>query len=214
MDWSAPVDLYCERLTPGLWAEPLNAASNLAFVVAGVWLFRHFSERPGATPLRGLALLIVLIGLCSGAFHIFATRWASALDVGSIALFIYGFVVGFVHLVIGVRWALAWLAAPAFWAFGLLVQAPFAPAAFNGSVPYFPALAGIALMGTGLAACQRPGAGLFGLATLVFLVSIALRSVDLALCPNWPWGTHWAWHLLNGLTLTCVTLGLGRASAR
>jgi hypothetical protein len=26
-----PIDAYCERLGPGLWAEPLNALTNLAF---------------------------------------------------------------------------------------------------------------------------------------------------------------------------------------
>ena len=31
MDLNAPLLLYCERLGPGLWAEPLNAVSNLAF---------------------------------------------------------------------------------------------------------------------------------------------------------------------------------------
>lgn len=25
------IDIYCERLGPGLWAEPLNALTNAAF---------------------------------------------------------------------------------------------------------------------------------------------------------------------------------------
>lgn len=35
------VDLYCERLAPGLFGEPLNLLSNLAFLVASgllLWL--------------------------------------------------------------------------------------------------------------------------------------------------------------------------------
>jgi hypothetical protein len=34
------VDGYCERVAPGLWGEPLNAVSNIAFLVAAVavWL--------------------------------------------------------------------------------------------------------------------------------------------------------------------------------
>lgn len=31
MDWMLYVDLYCERTAPGVWNEPLNALSNLAF---------------------------------------------------------------------------------------------------------------------------------------------------------------------------------------
>ena len=45
----------------------------------------------------------------------------------------------------------------------------------------------------------------------LFLVSLGLRSVDLTWCQSWVWGTHWAWHLLNGVVLGLVTLGLARA---
>lgn len=31
MDWNGYLDLYCERLIPGFWGEPLNAVSNAAF---------------------------------------------------------------------------------------------------------------------------------------------------------------------------------------
>jgi hypothetical protein len=37
MNWTQAVDIYCERLGPGLWAEPLNAVTNVAFFVAA-WL--------------------------------------------------------------------------------------------------------------------------------------------------------------------------------
>ena len=74
MDLSAPVDLYCERLGPGLFAEPLNALSNLAFLGASAWLLLL---RPGAdsSPWYGrvLAVLLFLIGLASLSFHLFAT---------------------------------------------------------------------------------------------------------------------------------------------
>ncbi len=216
MNWLEPVDLYCERFGPGLFAEPLNALSNLAFVAASLWLLaalpREFvAPRKPPVVLEVLAGLVLLIGVCSAAFHVFATRWAQALDVGSIGLFIYFFVICYAHYVLDVRWPLAWIAAPAFWAFGMFVQGPFDPGDFNGSVVYFPALAGIALMGAGLAWRRRRGAAEFGLASVVFTISIGLRSVDLAWCSGWVWGTHWTWHLLNGVTLALATLGLARA---
>lgn len=34
MDWTAPVDICCERLDASFWAEPLNAVSNLAFMIS------------------------------------------------------------------------------------------------------------------------------------------------------------------------------------
>ena len=36
MNWTAYVDGYCERVAPGLWGEPLNAVTNLAFVLAAI----------------------------------------------------------------------------------------------------------------------------------------------------------------------------------
>lgn len=216
MDWLAPVDLYCERFGPSLFAEPFNAASNLAFVAAGLWLLaslpRRFEAGKVPAPFEVLAAMIALIGICSGAFHVFATQWSQALDVGSIGLFIYFFVACFARYALGVRWAFAWLAAPAFWAFGVIVQGPFERGAFNGSVVYFPAWAGIALMAVGLASQRRPGAGLFAMATVLFTASISLRSVDLQWCGQWVWGTHWAWHVLNAGVLSLVILGLVQAT--
>jgi len=34
------IDLYCERLGPGIWAEPINALTNLAFLVAAFAAWR------------------------------------------------------------------------------------------------------------------------------------------------------------------------------
>jgi hypothetical protein len=216
--WTAPVDLYCERFGPGLFAEPLNALSNLAFIGAGLWLMvalpRRLAGRSVPWMHELLAGLILLIGLGSAAFHTFATRWAEVLDMAFIGLFIHLFVVVYAHDVMDVRWTFAWLAAPAFMAFGIIVTGPFEPGDFNGSVGYFPALAGLLLMGAGLLAQRRPGAGWFLGSALVFAISLSLRSVDLDWCPRWPWGTHWAWHLLNALTLSLALLGLSAAYER
>jgi len=139
------IDLYCERLSPGLWAEPANALSNLAFFAAALWLWRR-AEIRAARALQVLVALIALIGVCSGAFHLAGQIWAEILDVGSITLFILCFVVFFLREVFGLRWWLAALGAPGFILFGRLVVLPFAPGSFNGSVDYFPALFGLALM--------------------------------------------------------------------
>ena len=212
MSWLTSIDLYCERFDPGLFSEPLNAVSNLAFIAAGMGLLsylpRLFAPLRPPVSLEILSGLVVLIGICSGAFHVFAMKWAELLDVLSIALFIYSFVVCLARYALSFRWGMAWIAAPMFWAFGVLVTAPFDPSSFNGSVGYFPMLAGLALIGIGLAIERSAGARYFGLATSLFLVSLSLRSVDLAWCGNWVWGTHWAWHLLNAAVLTLATLGL------
>ncbi len=86
------IDLYCERLGPGLWAEPLNAVTNLAFILAGILLVAAL--RRAEPPVRrdpailGLVALVFLVGIGSGLFHTFATVWAVLADVIPVALFI------------------------------------------------------------------------------------------------------------------------------
>ncbi|MEG4207359.1 hypothetical protein QUA20_25970 [Microcoleus sp. Pol7_A1] len=87
------IDLYCERLIPGLWSEPLNAISNVSFIIAAwaIWQLaqRHHKISPGIWILIALA---TSIGIGSFLFHTFATRWANLLKVIPILLFQLGFI--------------------------------------------------------------------------------------------------------------------------
>lgn len=68
------VDLYCERLGPGLLAEPLNAITNLAFFIAAWLLWRQ--SRIAGSLTGGVILLLALLvafGVGSSLFHTFAT---------------------------------------------------------------------------------------------------------------------------------------------
>jgi hypothetical protein len=38
-------------------------------------------------------------------------------------------------------------------------------------------------------------------AALIFSLSLFFRSIDGAVCPAWPAGTHFLWHILNALVL-------------
>ena len=78
MDWTAPVDGYCERLGPGLRAEPLNAVTNLAFLAGAFWLWPRMR---GDGAARVLCVSLALIGIGSGLFHTVAERWAGLADV-------------------------------------------------------------------------------------------------------------------------------------
>jgi hypothetical protein len=42
-------------------------------------------------------------------------------------------------------------------------------------------------------------------AAFVFAISLSLRQLDLPLCSDWRWGTHFLWHLLNAVTLGLTT---------
>lgn len=203
MDLNAPLLLYCERLGPGLWAEPLNAVSNLAFFGFAwkLWRENRGGEPRIAARLRLLAGLIALVGAASLTFHTLATRWANLLDVGFIGIF------NVVYLVIFLREIAQWprpgaLAAAAGFVLLDRAGAMLLPAGLlNGSGFYLPALATLAAL-TAYALRIAPAAGRMMLAAaLVFLVSLAARTLDRSLCDVWPWGTHFVWHLLNAWVL-------------
>lgn len=212
MAWTDPVDIYCERLSPGLWAEPFNALSNLGFILAGLWLLQRATRRGEPAAVRALSVLIVLIGVGSAAFHTFATHWAELLDVAFIGLFIYWFVACYARYRWGAPWWLALLCMGAFHCLGWLLTSRFAPSAFNGSVAYLPALTGLLVFGLLTAWKDRlHRAHHFFAAALVFALSLSLRTLDQEWCTRWPYGTHWAWHLLNALTLSLATLGISHS---
>lgn len=62
------MDHYCERMGPGFWAEPFNALTNLAFLIAATaMLVRQRSAR--LEELFVLALLTASVGIGSFMFH-------------------------------------------------------------------------------------------------------------------------------------------------
>lgn len=212
MSWRDPVDLYCERTDPGLWAEPLNAVTNLAFVVAGAWLIWRYRREPRLVGVQVLGGLIIGIGLGSGAFHVFAERWAEWADVGAITLTLLVYVCLWLRGIIDLAWRWAWLGAPAFILWTVAVGAVIPPQALNGSAGYAPPLLALLLL-AGLQRYRgRPGAAMLVAAAGCFTVSLSFRSADLALCPSWPSGTHFLWHLLNAVTLTLACRALAAGS--
>ncbi len=82
------IDLYCERIGPGFWAEPANALTNLAFPVVA-WASWRMIRRSGTGSIgpSWLVALVISIGIGSFLFHTFATGWAQVLDVVPILLF-------------------------------------------------------------------------------------------------------------------------------
>ena len=196
MDWFAPVDGYCERLGAGLWAEPVNALTNLAFIIAGLAMMARCRQmRMG----QALAAVLVVIGLGSGLFHIFANRLTGLLDVLPILGFILLYIFAATRDFWGARGWVAGLAAAGFIPFAALTAPLFAMVPVLGvSAGYWPVVAMVLIyagllrgdVGRGLAI----GAGML-------TVSLVARSLDTVLCDELPIGTHFLWHLLNAAML-------------
>lgn len=204
---------YCERTDPSFWAEPLNALSNGAFLLAalgGLVLLRRAGGADGAAAL--LIALVFAIAAGSFLFHTMPQRWTLLADVVPIQLFAFFYFGLALRRFFRLSAAAAILGTLAFLAASSALAAVLGlrlPPALRGSAGY----AGFvfALFGVAAALALRGQAGAIarqiGLAGLVFALSLALRSLDGALCLRVPLGLHWAWHLLNATVLYLLLRG-------
>lgn len=198
---------YCERGSDAFWAEPLNAVSNSAFLVAallGLALYRRAGRRDGPAAL--LIGLVFAIGIGSFLFHTMPQRWTLLADVIPIQLFAFSYFGLALWRFLGLRPVVAIAGTLAFLAASLALSAglaPLLPAPMRGSAGYASFV--LALFGVALALRQKEGssagAGLIGAAGLVFALSLTFRSLDQSLCQVLPSGVHWLWHLLNATVL-------------
>lgn len=223
MDLGQKIYMYCERgQDPSFWAEPFNAATNAAFLIAAVAAARDYAAAPseGRTPAAALLVaLTFVIGTGSFLFHTFATRWASLADMIPIAVFMLAYFGFLLRRFLGCGWVVVVIGLVAFYASirfagtlqcrqaGLLpITAAAGARCLNGTIGYVPAF--LALLGSTavLAVRRHPAWRLLSLAALVFLVSMTFRTLDLELCDlvragGRARGTHFLWHMLNALTL-------------
>lgn len=194
------IDLYCERVGAGLWAEPINTLSNISFFLSG-WAAWYLADRRKVLSNTILLLisLLLAIGVGSSLFHTFATPLTKLLDIIPIALFQIAYLWIYSKRVIKLK-NLTLVLLIVLLLGSILVTFQFSQIA-NGSITYAPGI-GI-LLGLGLYHWQQLKQERFLIlrATGVFFLALGFRSVDLALCPYWAIGTHFLWHLLNGVML-------------
>lgn len=198
---------YCERLDGGFWAEPLNAVTNAAFLVAalaGFWLWRRQGGRDAVTLV--LIGLVFAIGIGSFLFHTIPNRWTLLADIVPIQLFAFGYFAFALHRFIGLPGAITALGTLAFFGLALGLSAagrallPTGMAGSAGYAAFLLGLIGVALVMSPTVAL-RDQSRLLAFAACVFAMSLTMRSIDNALCGSLPLGTHWLWHLLNALVL-------------
>ena len=238
MDLGGKIFAYCERgLDPSFWGEPLNALSNLGFILAGVLAFRELAARPageGKAFRYALVVLVFIIGIGSFLFHTYAEPWAATADVAPIGLFMLAYFAYALYRFVALP---VWIIPPALMGFAFAInqamqvqcwrgQVGFSLAApalentscLNGSIGYLPALAAMLAIGGLLAARRHPTAPYVLAASLVFMVSLTFRTMDRLWCQEIGLlgraiGTHFLWHLLNSTTLYLLLLAAVRHGA-
>jgi hypothetical protein len=201
------IDLYCERLGPGLWAEPLNALTNIGFLVVAFASW-HLARRSGAvtTPIAVLVALMVAVGIGSALFHTFATPWARVLDVVPILLFQLSFLWLYARRVVTLSRRTGLLAVAGVLALALVAR--LFPSLLNGSLTYVPALLVLTGLGVDHLRATRPAPAIVIAAAGLFALSILVRAVDQGVCAHFELGTHFLWHILNAAVLYLAFRGL------
>jgi hypothetical protein len=212
MNWSDKVFRYCERgADPAFWAEPLNAVSNVAFLIAAVaaaWRMRavwRADAAAGAAPdnarwrgsdraVAGLIALVFAIGVGSFLFHTVATRWARLADVIPIVVFMLAYLMFALRHFLALSWAAIAGSIAVFLAATASASAFSCPSSLvsvtayarepclKETLGYAPALAALLLV-AGAIRRQHPAARNLLTAAGVFVVAMLLRWTDRGSCP-------------------------------
>lgn len=206
INWTQPIDIYCERMDVSFWAEPINALTNTAFFVTAFLIWRFQSK-----PANQFAVLIALIGLGSFAFHTWANRLTAVMDVAAIGFYLIAFA-----YCIPRQWnwhSRLMSGASILFLFGCITLSSLIVNNLKADFPWLPSGlylgAWLALTAyAGITQKENPSAARwFWIAVVIFPSSLLFRQLDNVWCDA-TGGTHWLWHILNAVVLFACTRGL------
>lgn len=207
--------LICERNGgDGIWAEPLNALSNIAFIIVAMALLRYYRKHPDIKgfwlyDIHLLTFLVLCIGVCSTVFHMVPSAQTEVIDTIPIVLFINIFFVSTVIRITNCNWLETIVCYLAFAGFTHIVVTHF-PNALNDSIGYLSTMAALCVIALYLNIKRRSSARAFLLAALLGVISLFFRAIDSGVCDVFPFGSHFMWHILNASLIYVVMLQLIR----
>jgi hypothetical protein len=201
------LDLYCERTSFGLWAEPVNTLSNISFFVSALAAYRlAFRRHQLFSSIKLLIILLIAIGIGSILFHTFATHWANWLDVIPIALFQIVYLWTYVRYVTKLNNLYTLLIIVTFICFIILAR-QFTHI-LNRSIVYAPSLLVLLILGLYHYLKGKTGRTSLLIASFLFFLSLFFRTIDQNACLYISIGTHFLWHILNGVLLFLLVRSL------
>ena len=201
------MDVYCERVGPGLLAEPLNAVTNISFLLAA-WAAWVLAKRTGALSagVRALIAIAASVGIGSILWHTYPTPLTLILDIVPILVFIIWYIWLYTRNVLGMRSRFAVACAAAF-LLATFVAIQYSDV-LHGALVYVPGLMVPLVLGV-FHARERIVARFTLLAAAgVYMAALYFRTIDNEVCPVLPIGTHYLWHILIGLVTYLVMRNL------
>lgn len=202
------IDIYCERVSSDLFAEPINFLSNIAFIIAFYILLRRlkdlsFSDKALKNYSIILTYIILFIGLGSFLFHAFGNLWSAFADTLPIMIFILFYLYIAVRFYLEQTKLVSVVALIIFLSLNILLGY----AGIEEISSYLTAL--FAMLFISAVSLVRKelviSRGLFN-ASLIFIISLTSRQLDAFACNYIPFGTHLIWHILNAILLYSLVL--------
>jgi len=194
---------YCERLSPYFWAEPINAISNIFFLVAAFFAYRYLKSRVNEKEVyvfsMTLIVLLICIGMGSFSWHTLANRPSELADVIPITLFIYVYLVAFLRVILKKGYGTIFMSLSVFTVINYFFNNYIDADTFNGSLSYAPALSFLFILAYLIR--EEEHIKMFIRIIFVFCISLLFRSIDFVMCEYISFGTHFLWHVLNAIVL-------------
>lgn len=201
MDWLQEIDGYCERVSPAYWAEPVNAVTNAAFLIAAFVMWRRV--RGQGMPLAMLLVVVLAaIGVGSYLFHTHAQVWAAMADVLPILLYILIYIFAINRDVWHMRPLVAGILTALFIPYAAATVPLFQLVpGLGGSAAYAPVPLLILIYAYLLRRRVPDTARGLAIGAVILIASITFRALDEPICGQIPLGTHFMWHILNAIML-------------
>lgn len=202
------IDIYCERVSSDIFAEPINFITNLAFIIVCILLYRQYKKRVFHSKVIQyysliLIILILIIGIGSLLFHLLGTVLSAIADVLPIMIFII------LYLYLSVRFFLNKSQKVAIFSIGIFLIFNFflTTLGIEEIASYLAALFSMLLISLLTYKKKEYGISLgLLIASFIFTISLSLRQMDLLYCAHLDIGTHWLWHILNSILLYMLVI--------
>ena len=200
------MDFYCERTNQQIFNEPINAISNIFFIIVSLSLIKILKKNKSNNIYYTQPVLIFFIGIGSFLFHLAPNLITLYSDIIPIFLFSLSFIFLFNRDVINISHLHNAFLFFLFFILLLFITPKLNYEILNGSEFYLANYCFLTLYTIWLYIKKSDFFQLLFLGFIFFNLSIFLRTIDNHICDHISIGTHFLWHFLNAYLLKILTL--------
>ena len=191
---------YCERTTDSFLSEPLNSITNLAFLIAAIFIYKKYRDQ---VYVYVFTFSILFIGIGSFLFHTIPSKITGLVDI----LFILLFILIYIYLISNclLKFNKLYSASHAFispflyFYLGGILKSNFL---FLGDSSFYIIILIHLYIIFLISLIKKIDFNInILIAALIFTLSISFRAVDHYFCDENLNGTHFIWHIFNSLVL-------------